>query len=84
MVEERVKVIEQEVTNLRISQAEAAVKLNASLLAIQELTVAVDHLTAAMNRANGEHSGAKAVLFAVGSILGAIGAMVVEWFASHR
>jgi hypothetical protein len=84
MVEQRVVALENDVTDLRIDQASVKAKLDTALGAIGELTVAVDHLTAAMNRAAGERMGAKAAYAAIGSIVGALGAMIVEWFAQHR
>lgn len=84
MVETRVDNLEDEVTNLRVAQAQFQVRLDTALVAIMGLTSSVERLTAAMNKSAGERTGAKAAYAAIGTILGAIGAMVVEWFASHQ
>ena len=85
MVEEqRVAELEGHVVNLRIDQGKLESKLDTALTTLSALNVSVQNLTNVMNRTAGERTGAKAAFGVIGAVLGAIGAMVVEWFAQHK
>lgn len=79
-MDERVSQLEVQVSDLRVAHAGLRAELENTTHAVRDLNGAVKELTAAMNKA----AGRKAAFAMVWTAVGAIAALIVEWFASRR
>jgi hypothetical protein len=84
MVEDRVKSLEEQVTDLRIAHGKFESELQTNSEAIQDLTASVRELTKTLNENAGARKGAMAVLTIIGAVVGAVLTTVVQWLSNHR